>query len=884
MIKSLARKNITRGKEMKASHLGASIFRICMALILAVFGVFSAIPAQPASAAANESFWGFNKNADGTTGAWSHGNLGKNYIEGEFVSYQLVITSDSKVWGAPKFTIYNNYYQSSSDAVYIDGFDTSSTTGFQWIEGEVNLLGANTQVPAIPWNPIYVKDAGQTPGALDAFIDFGEYVYPMAADSPAVPSQYRAFDISNIQWPSIAGGSTEIILFFRAHLTLDIIWWGGLEGALPTELDGDEFDLWSAPHHGSSFATGSSRHFYLDYPGIGGKTIPIPITEYPQSAISGYKYVNDVLYDGWEITLSADIELGGGLGTIPYDPPSVITGDTPWPTGYFEFTGLVAGDYTITEGPETESIFFDYIDVTGVAPDSVIPPSAMFSLPSTTTNVVVSYYNILGTPDFTITKTGDSLSKVGDEVTYTFSIENTGDVDLDLVSVIDTIIGTITSYVPAAGETLSPGEITTFDVLYTVQGDDPDPLVNEVTATYTWTAQAQDVIATDTWSVDLVHPGINIEKDADVDHSKVGDPIVYTITVTNTGDIALENVVVTDPMLTLVGPSGDTNTNNVLDLTETWVYTGNYTVLSGDPDPVVNTATVHADPLGYLTNDITDSDSNTVQIFQPSVVVIKDGDTEGIVGEIVTYNFTITNTSSSDSPDLILVSVIDDVLGNLYADAIAAGGGTLAPGASINFTVGRVALETDPSPLVNIVTVLYNPEGFPNEVTDSDDHSVVLYRWVDYDETFWAYGEDAATANNTIEGNKSNNWGWTNYVDAEGTYIWNLYADAGGNIIGDGFVVGTLTVVVTGGTVEVTYGIDTTLETEYYIDAAHLWVGSTPLPLDKKGNPTSSPGQFPFDPTISSDGLTATYTVGGVGGGFWIAAHGVVEWSELVPV
>ena len=229
---------------------------------------------------------------------------------------------------------------------------------------------------------------------------------------------------------------------------------------------------------------------------------------------------------------------------------------------------------------------------------------------------------------------------------------------------------------------------------------------------------------------------------------------------------------------------------------------------------------------------------------------------------------------------------MDDVLGDLTADAITAGGDTLVDGESIAFTVERIALDTDSSPLVNTVTVLYHPEGFPNDVTDSDDHSVLLFRWECYDETFWAYGGSAATANNTVPGNGSNNWGWTNYINAEGTYVWNLYAGAGQNILDKGFVVGTLTVVVFGDTVEITYAIDTSLETEYFIDEAHLWVGDAPLPLDKKGNPTAAPGQLGYAPVISTDGLTATYTVSGidVASGFWVAAHGVVGWCELVPV
>ena len=158
-----------------------------------------------------------------------------------------------------------------------------------------------------------------------------------------------------------------------------------------------------------------------------------------------------------------------------------------------------------------------------------------------------------------------------------------------------------------------------------------------------------------------------------------------------------------------------------------------------------------------------------------------------------------------------------------------------------------------------------------------------------YNETAWAYGgTEIATHNNEVPGNPSDAWGWTNYVEAEGTYVWDLYAGAGQNDITKGFKVGTVTVNVSGDCVTVTYDINTTLDEEYSITEAHLWVGETPLPLVPVGKehtltPTAAPGQFPYSPVIAADGLSATSTVCGevdVGDGFYVAAHAVIEWCE----
>ena len=77
---------------------------------------------------AAEQFLGYNKEA----AKWEGANLGKAYIEGNWVAYQLGIRDSSQIWGLTDFTIGFNFFQASSGAVYVDGFDTSATNGFQY--------------------------------------------------------------------------------------------------------------------------------------------------------------------------------------------------------------------------------------------------------------------------------------------------------------------------------------------------------------------------------------------------------------------------------------------------------------------------------------------------------------------------------------------------------------------------------------------------------------------------------------------------------------------------------------------------------------------------------------------------------------------------------
>jgi hypothetical protein len=151
-------------------------------------------------------------------------------------------------------------------------------------------------------------------------------------------------------------------------------------------------------------------------------------------------------------------------------------------------------------------------------------------------------------------------------------------------------------------------------------------------------------------------------------------------------------------------------------------------VQPSDPDPLVNTASVTCTVDGFGNVIGPETDSHSVNLFTPSVEVIKDGPSSAHVGDMITYTFVINNTSSGDSPNLVLDSVTDTVIGNLTPAATTAGCGTLPPNGSCNFSATYTVQAGDPDPLVNVVTVHYHPAGFPNDITDDDDHSVRIER------------------------------------------------------------------------------------------------------------------------------------------------------------
>jgi hypothetical protein len=214
---------------------------------------------------------------------------------------------------------------------------------------------------------------------------------------------------------------------------------------------------------------------------------------------------------------------------------------------------------------------------------------------------------------------------VGDSVTYSFEICNVGDVTVNKGTVTDTLLGDLTASFP---DTLAPGACVPVAQTRTVLATDPDPLSNTVTATYTSGSGvfATSDTATATASTNLFQPGVGVSKSCTPDPVVVGGVETCTIVVTNTssadapglingtivdtltGDLLAANTAVVSSNCTAVLPSGGTCT-----------IVTQRTVLATDPNPLVNTVTVHYNPEGFP-NDITATASASVTVTPPRVV------------------------------------------------------------------------------------------------------------------------------------------------------------------------------------------------------------------------------------------------------------------------
>ena len=183
------------------------------------------------------------------------------------------------------------------------------------------------------------------------------------------------------------------------------------------------------------------------------------------------------------------------------------------------------------------------------------------------------------------------------------------------------------------------------------------------------------------------HPAITIAKKADTaTFSTVGTLITYTYTITNTGNVTLTNVHVTDSRL---GPVPGCSIP-VLDPMETHVCTATHLTTQADLDrgKIINTATVTGTENGrQVTNK-----SNKVRIRalqRPAIGIAKSASVSSFsrAGTPITYYFDVVN---SGNVTLHEIYVTDTRLGKITCPQT-----TLAAGASMRCQATLVTTQAD---------------------------------------------------------------------------------------------------------------------------------------------------------------------------------------------
>jgi uncharacterized repeat protein (TIGR01451 family) len=264
-------------------------------------------------------------------------------------------------------------------------------------------------------------------------------------------------------------------------------------------------------------------------------------------------------------------------------------------------------------------------------------------------------------PSIEVVKDCPATAPAGEAVTYEITVTNTGNVDLSNISVVDDIIGDLSGQFP---DTLAVGsDPVTVQVEYTPAPGDGDPVTNTVTATGHWTAgeTSDSVSATAECTTDITHaPGIGVTKSCPQTVA-FGADITYTITVTNTGNEALEGVTVTDTLLGDITDQFDADFSGSFDVGGVATATVTYSPGVGQ-DPVINTVT--ASGTGADSGvEASATASCSTDVSNPGISILKTVDQEIVpIGTTVTFTYLVTNTGDVALYD---ISVDDDILGHI---------------------------------------------------------------------------------------------------------------------------------------------------------------------------------------------------------------------------
>nr|WP_278823189.1 adhesin [Methanobrevibacter smithii] len=275
----------------------------------------------------------------------------------------------------------------------------------------------------------------------------------------------------------------------------------------------------------------------------------------------------------------------------------------------------------------------------------------------------------------------------GDNVTYTVTVTNDGDVDASQVVIVDQL-GNGLKYVSSSDGGVWDEKTNTVTWIVDLAAGETKTL--NVVATVVGYGNVTNYLAVGnkTSKINVNVPEITPNKTVDNKNPNFGDNVTYTIVVSNDGAADAKNVVVKD----ILAPGFkfiEANYGGVYDeltRTVTWIVDVNA------KDHVDLTIKVTVEDYGVLTNNVTvGNKTSSVNITVPEIIPNKTADIENPnFGDEVTYTVNITNVGKSDAVNV----AVRDVLGE-GLELISADGGVYNPiTRTITWTVNLNSGET----------------------------------------------------------------------------------------------------------------------------------------------------------------------------------------------
>ncbi len=289
-------------------------------------------------------------------------------------------------------------------------------------------------------------------------------------------------------------------------------------------------------------------------------------------------------------------------------------------------------------------------------------------------------------PLWTLKKTASptTYSAAGQTISYSYVVTNTGNVSISAISVSDDKAGAATC--PAT--TLAVGADMTCTASYATTAADVTAGSVTNTATAHGTPAAGDLgdataQATVTFSA---NPLWTLKKTASpTTYSAAGQTISYSYVVTNTGNVSISAISVSDDKAGAAACPATTLAVGA-DMTCTASYAT--TAVDVTAGSVTNTATAHGTPASGTLADVTAQATVTLSA-QPSWTLGKTASptTYTAAGQTISYSYVVTNTGNVS---ISAISVSDDKAG-----AAACPATTLAVGADMTCTASYATTAAD---------------------------------------------------------------------------------------------------------------------------------------------------------------------------------------------
>ncbi len=352
-------------------------------------------------------------------------------------------------------------------------------------------------------------------------------------------------------------------------------------------------------------------------------------------------------------------------------------------------TGTVTATGSTAEAKNSNAFFFDHWTLktseegTEINQDSLNATFEKYPLANVSGGDVITFKAYFTAKTYgldvskTLTSVGDTqitedmtnvpMAKVGEDIVWTITVSNTGNQPLNQVTVTDTMIGEPSGSVSltsneeeenvsisgavATIQTLEVGSSVEITATYEVQEADAGKSLNNTAVASDKDSHQDEETPTD--PVVVEKPELSILKKAEITGTTVtlGDQINYTITVTNTGNVNLTNVTVTDNRMpnsvnVAIGEGEETSaevsegkvTIGTLAKGQDATITYSYTVTAADvvTGKVENSATGDSEqtaPTDPSTTETTVSDPGAVTVT-PADITLYTGGTgySGIVG------------------------------------------------------------------------------------------------------------------------------------------------------------------------------------------------------------------------------------------------------------